>query len=104
MKNLIAVLLVLSLLASLPCAALAEGAEALSETERRALEHLEESTSRAAEKLLIPNETGIREIYTDLHCQSAPDSFPAHFDLRSRGVVTPVKDHPHRTASPRALT
>ncbi len=92
MKNLIAVLLVLSLLAVLPCAALAEGAEALSETERRALEHLEESTSRAAEKLLIPNETGIREIYTDLHCQSASDSFPARFDLRSRGVVTPVKD------------
>ena len=90
MKKLLISLLALSLLAVLPCAALAEGAEALSETERRALERLEESTSRAAEKLLIPNETGISEIYTDLHCQFAPDSFPSRFDLRSRGVVTPV--------------
>lgn len=82
MKKAIALLLALIILIC-AVAALAEGeaTEALTEAEQDALKRLGASCL-----------TDSSTFYTDNRWESIADSFPAHFDLRERGVVTSVKD------------
>lgn len=82
MRKTICLLLALLLLVSAVAAfAESEAPEALSEAEQDALERLEKVFANTKSTL-----------YTDISWDSIADGFPAHFDLRERGVVTPVKD------------
>lgn len=82
MKKAIALLLALLILVcAIAALAESESPEALTEAEQDALKLLEASFL-----------TGSSTFYTDNSWESIADSFPVRFDLRERGVVTPVKD------------
>ena len=63
----------------------------LSDLERQAFTHMEEELASDAAKLLRYGED-VDDIYGDYEWKSKADSFPAKFDLRNRGTVTPVKN------------
>ena len=75
-------------------ASAAAGAESpeMTDGEQKALERLAQLLEKDAERLLAASGE-IPDLYTDLLPSSPaePDSFPEKFDLRERGVVTPVK-------------
>lgn len=63
----------------------------LSDLEKQAFGHMEEELAIDASKLLRTGED-VDDIYGEYSWKSIADSFPAKFDLRNRGTVTPVKD------------
>ena len=86
-------LLCLGLLLVMPSVGLAEADAALpefTETEQAALDYLAEQLLEPAAKLMQSGED-VDDIYSELGGASRADSFPEKFDLRQRGVVTPVK-------------
>ena len=94
MKKIISLFLVLVMLATTGAAALAadDASAELSETEKSAMKRLENLFS-LKDKDDTPNSlTQSPDYYTEVHWDSIADSLPEKFDLRERGVVTPVKD------------
>ena len=91
-KQFISILLALALL--LPSAGIGmaeqEKAAELSEADRLALARLGEELQEPAAMLMKYGED-VDDIYSRLLWPSIADTFPAKFDLRDRGVVTPVK-------------
>ena len=103
-KNGILFLLVLSML-SFCCSACsqADAASEASEEERIAqiCEALSGYSEEEAQELMYlgieliegsSSRSHLADIYTELEWHSIADTFPAQFDLRDRGTVTPVKD------------
>lgn len=80
----------LAALLLLPAAA-ACADDGLSGAERDGLDALSRSLEASARQLLETGED-TRDLYPTLLRTAADDSFPASFDLRERGVVTPVKN------------
>ena len=75
------------LLALLPdCSAFAEAAAGESD----ALDYLGHELEASADHLMKTGED-VDDIYTELKWTSVADTFPAKFDLRDRGTVTPVR-------------
>ena len=62
----------------------------LSDLEKQAFGHMEEELADDAKALLRYGED-VEDIYGEYTWKSKADSFPAKFDLRNRGTVTPVK-------------
>ena len=90
MKRIISLFLILCLLTA-SVAAWAESPE-MTDGEQKVLERLAQVLEKDAERLLAASGE-IPDLYTDLLPSSpaGPDSFPEKFDLRERGIVTPVK-------------
>ena len=63
----------------------------LSDLEKQAFGHMEEELTNDAAALLRYGED-VWDIYGEYSWKSIADSFPAKFDLRNRGTVTPVKN------------
>ena len=62
----------------------------LSDLEKQAFGHMEEELADDAKALLRYGED-VEDIYGEYTWKSKADSFPAKFDLRNHGTVTPVK-------------
>ncbi len=92
-KARIAILLVIAMLLSLSVCACAEGDDmpALSEADLRSLDRLGTELEEPAALLLHYGED-VADIYSELRWRSIADTFPEKFDLRDRGVVTPIKN------------
>ena len=94
MKKFISLLLALFLL--LPCLSAAyadnKSISTLSKAERTALQRLEKEFTVSDDDLMGGSEGELPDFYANVYWDSIVDSFPAKFDLRERGVVTPVKD------------
>ena len=85
----IRIFLVLLLAAALAMsAAFAEGP---TEAEAEGLDYLARELESSSAMLLQTGED-VEDIYSELHWTSVADTFPAKFDLRERGTVTPVRD------------
>ncbi|MBQ4511913.1 MAG: hypothetical protein II969_02895 [Anaerolineaceae bacterium] len=69
--------------------AFAEGE--LSENEKSALDYLSSELEEAS-KVLMKQGEDVEDFYSELTWTSLADTFPEKFDLRERGIVTPVKD------------
>lgn len=65
-------------------------AEAGAVSESEALAYLGRELEASADYLMITGED-VDDIYTEMNWTSVADTFPAKFDLRERGTVTPVK-------------
>lgn len=65
-------------------------AEAPAETAAKGLDYLARELEASSAMLLKTGED-VEDIYSELHWTSVADTFPAQFDLRERGTVTPVK-------------
>lgn len=65
--------------------------EKLSDLEKQAFTHMEEELAADAAILLRYGED-VEDIYSEFEWKSKADTFPAKFDLRNRGTVTPVKN------------
>ena len=63
----------------------------LSDLEKQAFAHMEEELAADAAVLLHYGED-VNDIYGEFEWKSKADSFPAKFDLRTRGTVTSVKN------------
>lgn len=61
------------------------------EKEKTALAYLSNELEKSADHLMRNGED-VDDIYSSLEWRSIADTFPAKFDLRDRGTVTPVKD------------
>jgi len=92
-KARIAILLVIAMLLPLSVCACAEGDDmpALSEADLRSLDRLGTELEEPAALLLHYGED-VEDIYSELRWRSIADTFPEKFDLRDRGVITPVKN------------
>ncbi len=92
-KTCICFFLIAALLSSLLTCAFAEagGAAVLSAEEQQALDYLGKELAEPAEVLMTRGED-VDDIYSDLSWTSIADTFPEKFDLRDRGIVTPVKN------------
>jgi len=66
-------------------------ADAQPEQEAELLDYLSREQQANADHLIRTGED-VDDIYTELDWDSLADTFPARFDLRERGTVTPVKD------------
>ena len=76
----------------LTCAAANDGGDStLSAEEQLALDYLGKELAAPAEILMKYGED-VNDIYSSLTWPSRADTFPEKFDLRDRGVVTPVKN------------
>jgi len=91
-RKIICLLLAAALLSSLTSFAFAEtvSGDALSSDEQRALDYLGEQLAAPAAVLMKSGED-VDDIYSTLNWTSVADTFPEKFDLRERGVVTPVR-------------
>ncbi len=94
MKKFVVALLLFSLLFSAVVCSAEEGAAGStaerSEIEQASLQYLSDELEKAADHLMRDGED-VNDIYTTLNWKSIADTFPAKFDLRDRGTVTPVK-------------
>ena len=92
-KARIAIRLVIAMLLSLSVCACAEGGgmPALSEADLKSLDRLGTELEEPAALLLHYGED-VADIYSELRWRSIADTFPEKFDLRDRGVITPVKN------------
>ena len=92
-RKILALCLVTLLLSNVLFCACAEtgGVDALSATDQEDLKFLGSQMAEPAEKLMKYGEDA-PDIYSELSWTSQADTFPETFDLRKRGVVTPVKD------------
>ena len=91
-RRIICFLLTLALLSSLLTCAFAEAdaSPALSADEQQNLDYLGNELAAPAAVLMNCGED-VADIYSELSWTSVADTFPEKFDLRERGVVTPVK-------------
>ncbi len=64
--------------------------ESLSPAELKALDYLGTEIGESSSHLMAMGED-LDDIYSELNWKSIADTFPEKFDLRDRGVVTPVK-------------
>ena len=80
--------LLCAVLVASACGALAEARE-YTEGERAALDYLGEQLKVPASHMMKTDDN-VDDIYSELDGSFRADSFPAEFDLRQRGVVTPV--------------
>lgn len=78
-----------ALFAITACGAFAQAPE-YTEAERAALDYLGQQLTEPAAHLMRTGED-VDDIYSELGGSSHADTFPEKFDLRQRGVVTPVK-------------
>ena len=92
MKSVLSIVLTLALLLSLTVSAGAENEPLWTVNEQKALDLLAQKLEKDAERQIAAHGE-ITDLYTDL-LPSSPadtDSFPEKFDLRDRGIMTPVK-------------
>ena len=87
-KKLISILLACLVLSASLCPAFSDAAFSPGET--AALDYLAKELQESSEHLIRIGED-VDDIYSDLVWISVADTFPAKFDLRERGTVTPVK-------------
>lgn len=66
-------------------------AEVPAEAEAEGLDYLARELEASSAMLLQTGED-VEDIYSELHWTSVADTFPAKFDLRERGTVTPVRN------------
>lgn len=92
MKNILSIVTALALALCAGVSAGAEDGPQMTAGEEKALEHLAQEMEKDAERQIAAYGE-VTDLYTDLLPSSAADtdSFPEKFDLRERGVMTPVK-------------
>ena len=91
-KSICLLLIAVLFSALVPCAfAETESRNTLSADEKRALHYLGKALEEPAGVLMKYGED-VSDIYSELDWASVADTFPAKFDLRDRGTVTPVKN------------
>lgn len=66
-------------------------AEGPAEAKTEGLDYLARELEASSAMLLQTGED-VEDICSELHWNSVADTFPAKFDLRERGTVTPVRD------------
>ena len=90
MKKTLCTLLVFTLLLTCPSVAFAADEKPQAGSDEAALAYLAGELADSAEILLASGED-LSDIYSELTWISEADTYPEKFDLRERGVVTPVK-------------
>ena len=90
MKKTLCTLLVFTLLLTCPAVAFAADETTPAGSDEAALAYLAGELADSAEILLASGED-LSDIYSELTWISEADTYPEKFDLRERGVVTPVK-------------
>ena len=90
MKRKTIVVVAAALLSLLAVVFSASAEEALTETENASLDYLSNELLEASSLLMRYGED-VDDFYSELSWRSEADTFPEKFDLRERGVVTPVK-------------
>ena len=90
MKRMCCLLLTLCLLAA--CAAAPAESPALTDGEQKALDLLAQELEKDADRQIAAFGE-VTDLYDELPASTAADtdSFPERFDLRDRGILTPVK-------------